>query len=31
VIQKYPRREESGRRKRLNPCPIGQHYTGSWI
>jgi hypothetical protein len=31
VILKYPRREESGRRKRLNPCPIGQYYTGSWI
>jgi hypothetical protein len=22
VILKYPRREESGRRKSLNPCPI---------
>jgi hypothetical protein len=31
VILKYPRREESGQRKSLNPGPIGQHYTGSWI
>jgi hypothetical protein len=31
VILKYPPREESGRRKGLNPGPIGQHYTGSWI
>ena len=28
VILKYPRREESGWRKSLNPGPIGQHYTG---
>jgi hypothetical protein len=31
VILKYPRREELGWRKSLNPGPIGQHYTGSWI
>ena len=31
VILKYPRREESGRRKSLNPGPIGQHYTGSYM
>jgi hypothetical protein len=27
VILKYPRREESGRRKSLNPGPIGQRNT----
>src|ERR687889_884018 len=31
VILKYPRREESGRRKSLSPGPIGQHCTGSRI
>jgi hypothetical protein len=31
VILKYPRREESAWRKSLNPGPIGQHNTGSWI
>jgi hypothetical protein len=31
VILKYPRREESGLRKSLNPGLIGQHCTGSWI
>ena len=30
VILKYPRQDESGRRKSLNPGPIGKHYTGSW-
>jgi hypothetical protein len=28
VIQKNPRREESGPRKCLNPGPTGQRYTG---
>jgi len=31
VILKHPRREESGRRKSLNPGPIGQPYTGPRI
>src|SRR5215218_267300 len=31
VILKYPRREESGQRKSLNPDPMGQRYTGSRI
>ena len=31
VILKYPRGEESSRRKSLNPGPIDQHYTGSCI
>ncbi|HET6661114.1 MAG TPA: hypothetical protein VFH16_14455, partial [Rubrobacter sp.] len=31
VILKYPRREESDRRKSLIPGPIGQHCTGPRI
>ena len=31
VILKYPRPEESGRRKSLNPGPIGQRYTEARI